>query len=269
MISLLVGCTTIPSGAERSNAADKMALEHGWYKMELPADIFHLVSYVPGRGMSSDGVLTVYIEGDGLAWRTGSSPSDDPTPKDPVALKLAMKHPHGNAAYLARPCQYKGSSEDACLQKYWTGSRFAPEVITAEGKALDQLKARFNATRLNLVGYSGGGTVAALLAARRGDVDRLITLAGNLDHRGWTSRHNITPLAGSLNPPDYIDELKRVRQWHFVGSDDQVVPVDLTRSFARRFPAGNTPAVIVMPGFDHHCCWVERWSGLWDMTTGK
>ncbi|GAB2181920.1 hypothetical protein DLREEDagrD3_21430 [Denitratisoma sp. agr-D3] len=51
---------------------------------------------------------------------------------------------------------------------------------------------QLGARRLTLVGYSGGA--AALLAARCSDVVRLVTIAGNLDHRAWTRYHHITTL---------------------------------------------------------------------------
>ena len=132
-------------------------------------------------------VLTVYIEGDGLAWRTRSIPSTNPTPIDPVGLKLALAHPLGNAAYLARPCQYVGGhTARGCDQSYWTNKRFAREVIESSNEALTTLKLEFGARHLQLVGYSGGGAVAALLAAKRDDVIRLVTVAGNLEHLAWT-----------------------------------------------------------------------------------
>jgi hypothetical protein len=44
--------------------------------------------------------------------------------------------------------------------------------------------------------------VASLVAARRHDVVRLVTVAGNLDHLAWTTLHGVSPLTGSLNPAD-------------------------------------------------------------------
>jgi hypothetical protein len=45
-----------------------------------------------------------YQSGDGLAWLSSDVPSSDPTPLDPLALRLALAKPARNAAYLARPC---------------------------------------------------------------------------------------------------------------------------------------------------------------------
>jgi dienelactone hydrolase len=250
-----------PGAPERRALADRLAAERGWRAETLPAGSFDLVAYVP-REWAPSGALTVYIEGDGHAFASPSRPSSDPTPRDPLALRLALAQPQGNAAYLARPCQYVGAVERRCAQRYWTEQRFAPEVIEASDRALDALKARAGASRLTLVGYSGGGAVAALLAARRSDVGRLITVAGNLDPQAWTAHHRVSPLAGSLSPLDSLEALARVPQLHFAGGRDDVVPPALVEGYAQRFAPAQRPRVELEPGFDHRCCWVERWPEL-------
>ncbi|MDA9667740.1 hypothetical protein N9T45_02775, partial [Candidatus Pelagibacter sp.] len=50
--------------------------------------------------------VVVYIEGDGLSWIDRFTPSSDPTPKNPLAFKLAKLDQNQNVIYLARPCQY-------------------------------------------------------------------------------------------------------------------------------------------------------------------
>lgn len=121
---------------------------------------------------------------------------------------------------------------------------------------------RAGARRLVLVGYSGGGGVAALVAARRKDVVRLVTVAGNPDHRAWTNMHHVPALEGSLNPADAWQSLIELPQWHFVGGRDQVVSLDVAESYVSRYPLDHRPVVITIPGFDHSCCWVEQWSSL-------
>lgn len=101
------------------------------------------------------------------------------------------------------------------------------------GPALDQLKARQGASALVLVGYSGGGAVAALLAARRSDVTRLVTIAGNLNLRAWTAYHRLTPLDASLNAADQAERLAATPQIHRIGGRDTVMPAAL----AHRWPA--------------------------------
>ena len=95
-----------------------------------------------------------------------------------------------------------GDDRRSCVQKYWTGYRFALEVIEASNITVSQLKARYAADNIRLVGYSGGGAVAAFIAARRNDVVQLVTVAGNIDPAAWTKRHRMSQLSGSLNPAD-------------------------------------------------------------------
>lgn len=261
VVLLIAGCIHIPSPLERSDQAQQIAAQAGWKKELIATDDFTLLAYMPAISGSSK-TLTIYIEGDGLAWISSSTPSSDPTPTNPLALKLALRDP-APSVYLARPCQYVGAEQQAnCAQKYWTSHRFSPEIIRSTSQAIDKIKLQFGAERLILVGYSGGGAVAALVAAQRVDVARLITIAGNLDHRAWTSEYFLTPLSGSLNPADAWQQLSHIPQKHYVGGKDQIVGVSVARAYASHFRSGVVPSVVVMPDFDHHCCWVDSWPTL-------
>ncbi len=258
---LLVSCTVLDLD-ERRAASARVVADAGWQRVDLETRSFVLAAFAPPQLRESD-LLTVYIEGDGLAYLDAGTPSFDPTPLDPLALRLALRDPSGPAVYLARPCQYvSGAGRRGCEAKYWTSHRFAPQVIQATGAALDQLKARYGARRLALVGYSGGGAVAALAAAEREDVASLTTIAAPLDHRAWTQAEGLAPLTGSLNPADAWQRLRRIEQKHYVGGKDRDVGEPAARAYAARFPAGERPQIIVLPGFDHRCCWVGRWPEL-------
>ena len=258
----LAGCVDL-APESRWQHADQLADKAGWQKLRIPTDKFVLSAYVP-KNIAQAATLTVYIEGDGLAWLSRSQASDDPTPRNPVGLELALRHPQGMAAYLARPCQYVEANDvKNCREFYWTRGRFAPDVIEASNQAISVLKKRAGADKLVLVGYSGGGAVAALVAARRNDVVRLVTVAGNLDHRAWTSMHHVPALEESLNPADEWRALLHIPQTHFVGERDEVVGRDVADSYASRFPSDRRPEIVTIPDFDHVCCWVEKWSTIW------
>jgi len=261
---LLAACSTV--GPEQRRAASaRVAADAGWHRLNLDAGTFVLAAFVPPDLRQTD-TLNIYFEGDGLAWLDSTTPSFDPTPLDPLALRLALRDRAGGAVYLARPCQFvSGAERRGCEARYWTGHRFAPEVIDATNLAVDRLKARFGAQRLVLVGYSGGGAVAALVAAGRRDVVRLVTVAGNLDHRAWTSDSRLSPLSGSSNPADAWQDLAGIPQTHYVGGRDRSVGEAVARAYAARFPADKRPTIIVVPEFDHHCCWVDRWPALFDV----
>lgn len=262
VLAQLVACASVPTPAERSDHARQLAAERHWQGTTIATGTFELMSAAPAS-LVQGAVLTIYIEGDGLAWVSRHKASDDPTPRDPLALQMALAQPEGAAAYLARPCQYVGSTSPHCERAYWTGRRFAEEVVASTSSAIDTLKQRASARSVILVGYSGGGTIAALVAARRHDVERLVTVAANLDVRAWTDAHKLAPLTGSLDPADAVDALARIPQHHFAGADDRVVPPSLTEGYAARFAENTRPTVTVEPGFDHHCCWVEHWPALW------
>jgi len=252
----------VPSRAERVSSADALAAAHGWVGLDIPAGVFKVRAYLPRQPVHRNR-LTIYIEGDGFAWFSRSEASRDPTPINPLGLKLALAQPSGESAYLARPCQYLGAGKGACRVSEWTLRRFGPELVAAENRAVDALKRRFKAVHLTLVGYSGGAAMAVLLAARRHDVDRLVSVAGNLDPQAWTSYHKVSPLRGSLDPMKVTASLKGVRQWCFVGARDRDIPPFLARSYARRFPSRQRPRVIVVDELDHHKGWARRWPALW------
>lgn len=253
-----------PAGgcADRHAIPAAIAAEAGWQPQHFATGGFKLVGFLRPGPAEQQG-LAVYIEGDGVAFITPQQISSDPTPEDPTALRLALQHPPGPALYLARPCQYApGDLAAICDLRLWTTHRYAPEIVAALDGAIDAVKRRTGAATVALFGYSGGGTVAALIATRRNDVSRLVTVAANLDHAIWTSRKELSPLSGSLNPADMASWLAAIPQYHFAGAKDAVVPPFVARAYADRFPADRRPTVRVVEGFDHHCCWVESWSRL-------
>lgn len=253
-----------PSGLEaRRTEARSLAAHAGWERVAIDSGRFVLIAHRPHPVQRVD-TLSVYIEGDGLAWLSRSEPSRDPTPLDSVALGLALRQPSGAAVHLARPCQFTLDPERRnCSKQYWTSHRFAGEVVDSMSRAIDRLKADQGAQGLELVGYSGGGAIATLLAARRGDVERLITVAGNLDPAAWTRLHRITPLEGSLDPVDVAPALSKLEQIHLAGAKDRELPAELAEGWLRRLRTPSAARLQVVPDFDHHCCWVEAWPTLY------
>lgn len=246
----------------RHQALDSFDSHPDWQRINFPTSTFTITGMLR-QARKATAPLTVYIEGDGLAWLSQYEKSSDPTPRDPLAMKMAAKHPKGPVLYLARPCQFVTRQTDRnCHAVYWTSHRYAPEVVTSMSEAIDTALRRTGAQKLVLIGYSGGGAVAALLAASRRDVIRLITIAGNLDHHAWTKAEKLTPLYGSMNPADHTDRLLNVDQTHFVGGKDKVVPPLSVFTYRDRFPPRRRPIVKVMENFDHDCCWLEAWPRL-------
>ena len=209
-------------------------------------------------GTGSEAVL--YIEGDGFAWMDRDTIPDNPTPENPLALKLAALDTGANVFYLARPCQYVDlATEPNCINTYWSTSRFALEVIGAFDQALNRIRIETGMQAFHLVGVSGGGAVAALLAARRDDIASLRTIAGNLDPVALSALKKASPLTGPLNPMQITEEINHIPQIHYAGAEDQVVPGWIAGTFAR---AGDNPHCIrshSVPGAGHMNGWEDFW----------
>ena len=242
--------------------ADKLAQQHNWEKNTLITDTqFNLVTYA-SKQIAETNVLTIFIEGDGFAWRNKNTPSVNSTPKDPVGLKLAITHnlTYKNSVYLARPCQFLDlKTQSNCAPKYWTSHRFAPEVIQSTNVAIDILKSKYKSTHIKLIGYSGGGAVASLVSKKRNDVLELVTIAGNLDTDAWTDYHEISPLSGSLNPADYWQDLISVPQIYYVGGKDKIMPPSIAYSYKRNFPDNAQPEIIIIESMGHSYFDFNEW----------
>ncbi len=260
-MGFLGACAMPLSSKERRDRADAIAGAAGFEKSRVSVNGFVLTAY--WRARMPDRPMTVYIEGDGYAWKSRRRLSADPTPTDPVALRLAVQDPSDNVVYLARPCQYLLPQERLpCAPDYWSTKRFAEEVVAAADQAIERFRILTRARDVSLVGYSGGGAVAALVAARRSDVVGLRTVAGNLDHAAFTALHDVTPLYGSLNPVDRAADLVGIPQHHFSGADDQIVPPFIAERFVLLLGNSHCARHTNVAGASHDSGWVESWPTL-------
>lgn len=200
--------------------------------------------------------LRIYLEGDGRAWATPSQPSLDPSPRNLLVARLAFADPQPSL-YLARPCQFV--SAPGCQPLLWTDRRFSAEVLDSLDAALTRIKSIYGNQTFELIGYSGGGALALLLATRRDDVAQVQTLAGNLTPREWVQLQKLSELKGSLEPLDYRQHLTELPQRHFAGSADHIVPASLLRSYQDELGAAPCLESIELPGVSHNEGWERAW----------
>lgn len=281
LLAAAAGCAQRPAGSPLGPDPLASALAAGFVRDEVPAGPFRLT--VLQRGPSSAPTTVVYVEGDGAPWRGRLQPPRDPTPLHPLALGLALKDPSPRVVYLARPCQYRPPEETAaCDPRWWTRARYGETVVAALDSALDRVLQGARAgpaagtPGLILVGHSGGGALAALLAARREDVRGLLTLAANLDTEAWTALQGVSPLRASLNPARAAAPLAGVPQLHLAGGRDRTVPPAVLQGYLRALGRPASARFRVLESFDHQCCWERDWperllgtpavSGLWRST---
>lgn len=248
----LAGCAALVAGPRER--ADALAAQGGF---AAAPEAFPLRAY--RRGARAPGPVTIFIEGDGARWPRGRPPRD-PTPEDPLALRLALADPTAKVAYLGRPCQYLDDGpRDDCPSALWTSARFGDEAIAMTMGAIDRVKAATQASAIHLVGYSGGGALATLIAARRSDVTCLVTIAAPLDLTAWAEILAVAPLKQSVDPLARAAALTAIPQTHFAGGRDRTVPPATLAAYRQRQPHARFELVA---DFDHECCWVAAWSRL-------
>lgn len=207
--------------------------------------------------------LRVYIEGDGYAWVSRRRPSRDPTPRNLMLASLMRRDHFPDRAYIARPCQFVWSEN--CSIPVWTSLRYSQPMVDTLDEALDQLKAKGPYRDIELIGFSGGGTLALLMAASRDDVTSVRTVAGNLDPVFVNQFHKVSPMPDSLDPVDFSDKLASIPQLHFIGGKDAVITPAVYEHYQSFFDNLYCISHHVEPAAGHNTGWEQSWPELLDM----
>ncbi len=194
----------------------------------------------------------VYIEGDGRPVNRYGKPSLDPTPKRSLVLEWMQQDPEP-ALYLGRPCHFI-NNDPHCNPVQWTLARYSEDTVTSMKKALQQQLPPDQP--ITLIGHSGGGTLAVLLAARLPNPVQVVTLAGNLQVDKWTKYHQFTPLNRSLDPATQPVLPPCIAQWHLAGANDTQVLWQWIEQFSQNQP---NSVFQKLDGTDHRQNWPLWW----------
>ncbi len=257
MALLLAGCTPmakmqgICKGCQTWSFATPLSPIFGWARLHNsqetdPAQALH-----------------IYIENDGAAFIAPNQIAANPSLRAKLLALRLMQLDNNPSLYLTRPCY--GFALNAlpatCHPHYWTQARYSQEVVASLSQAIDQAKQALKQTSrpLVLIGHSGGGNLALLIAHRRRDVQKVVTLAANLDTDAWARHHRYTPLDQSLNPFNQPLLAKDVQRWHFAGADDRAVPPHLITPSCQRDSQAHCQ---ILPGVAHETGWLEHWPKL-------
>lgn len=262
----LGGCTQNPS-RPLYNFAEK----EGLTRLSIKTDN-HLIEAFRSANSTKAEHIHIYLEGDGNPWFKGREPAINPTTRNPIALKLMLRDPQPSI-YLNRPC-YALLIEDEshnsqirhshqCPPELWTSDRYSQEVVNVMNEALDTIKVQTGAKHFSIVGYSGGGSLAVLIASSRDDVIKVMSIAANLDHTKWTQHFGYLPLDGSLNPVDYFPLPNSTERWHLIAKKDSTIPANILIP-AATLDVGSR--LIEYEKFDHRCCWEKFWPDILRLT---
>jgi len=253
---ILVALTVLAGCASPGLKIDERATAAGLERIDVQAEFPSLIYMKRAPDRSAGQPLLVFLEGDGIPWRAGIIPSLDPTTHNPVALDLLINSP-APSAYVTRPC-YHGLRGRNCTTEQWTSGRYSAAVVESMIVAVREAQRRLGEREIVLIGFSGGGVLAVLIAERLKGVRAVVTLAANLDIDAWTSHHGYLRLSQSLNP----SRSQLPHPWtevHLQGADDKVTPASTTTAYFERFPQAQRK---IIAAYDHVCCWVRDWEAL-------
>jgi hypothetical protein len=112
------------------------------------------------------------------------------------------------------------------------------------------------------VGYSGGGAVVAMLAAKRKDIASIRTVAGYMDHVALNRDVKVSQLIGSLDPIKAAPRLKTVPQIHYSGKKDKRIPGWVLKNFRNAVGTSNC-ITLRRVNATHEEGWEEIWERAW------
>jgi hypothetical protein len=249
LAAVVVGCA---SPATRYN---ERAAGYGFERLVIQGDHFRHVLFIHNHTL--DGPLHIYFESDGTPWRNGHLPARDPTPLRPVALEL-MALDNGPAMLVGRPCYHGLVDDPGCDVGLWTDARYGEMVVRSLETAIRRWTG--DTRPVVLIGFSGGGALAMLVAPRLPCTEAVVTLAGNLDIDAWTAWHKYRPLEGSINPVSVAAQTNAIPQLHLAGENDRNIPPQLLHDALNQH--GRAP--VVLSGVTHAHGWERYWS--WTLT---
>jgi hypothetical protein len=256
LLIALQGCAgfDVPLGG---NSADSIASGASLKREDVAVGPFTLTTY--SRITDINAPITIYIEGDIQGWWPPTDPGVNPMPDDGLGLRLATIDPSPNVAYIARPCQFTSTNDPACNTEAWSHGRYAEQIVESMNRAVDHFAVPFTQPHLNLVGYSGGAAVAAIIASRRKDIQSLRTIAGNLDPNGVIRYHAADANQDFVDPMPIAKRLRLLPQIHYVGENDTTVPPFLAANFVAATGRSFCVKLIPVPGATHTTGWEQMW----------
>ena len=241
----LTGCT---ANTYKNETADRIAAPAWMLERQVPAQNFTLTAFE--RMHEREQNANIYIAGDGTATLETAKIVKNPTPENPVGLHLASMDKAENLAYIARPCQYAATHAGAtdCPADLWTPEgRYSAETLDALNAAIDNIKRRYTITGINLIGYSGGATLAAILASQRKDVLSLRTVNGKFD-------------MNALGPA--IPALRNMPQHHFIGGQDAIAGINAFNPYAAALGETRCSDYTILASATHDKGFVNPWPEL-------
>jgi hypothetical protein len=125
--------------------------------------------------------------------------------------------------------------------------------------AANQVSRQLGAETVQLIGYSGGGTIVIGMSACTDHLVAFSTIAGNLDPQAWAEHHGYSPLS-DLSPltPAAIRH-SEVAEAHWQCRDDFNIPPSITDDY---FAARESAIRHIVKSCSHSIGWQRYWSQI-------
>lgn len=218
--------------------------------------------------------LRIYLHGDGLPWLSKQQIALNPNPQYSLVWDLMQLDPEP-AFFLSRPCYFLQGTPTVsgrnCHPDVWTHARYSRAVVESISEAVIILSQRFATRKIEILGYSGGGTLAFLVADNLATQAQLplseptkgatrltlsiTTVAANLDIDAWARHNGFSRLNTSLNPANYSPQ-NFVQQVHLCGRHDTNIASTSQVFFTKQ----RQECEIV--DATHDTGWLEHWPTL-------
>ncbi len=237
---------------------DQQAAESGFLRSTVTGGKFRHVLYASKArdSIADKDTLHIYIEGDGVNWQWNRFVKADPTPNRSLMLSL-MESDLGNVLYVGRPCYLGLELDEGCDADHWTYERYSPQVVNSMAAVIKAEASQYR--KVVLIGHSGGGALALLIAEQVPAVTAIVTIAAIVDTDAWTKHHGYTRLVGSLNPAKRDPLPSSIRQLHLTGGRDKNMPTSLVQQWVARQPGAKHWEISQN---SHLCCWNKNWPSV-------
>ncbi len=87
----------------------------------------------------------------------------------------------------------------------------------------------------------------------------ITTFASPIDVGAWVRHHGLSPLAGD-DPAHHVKALCGIKQTHFWGADDDIVPAFLNKPFIDKLSTCGRARTYIIPKMKHSGDWGSVWT---------
>jgi hypothetical protein len=188
--------------------------------------------------------MTIYLEGDTLAWDKPYPQRDAMSSGSEMMMKKALTDP-SPALLLTLPCD-PVISYDNCRSDNWRKKRFSKAVVSSINQKLDSLIARKGIVQFSFVAFGSGASLALAVAGTRHDINSVTTLSGVLDPLATAKAAAETDLEDVDDPLAYAKKLAKIPQRHYVVDRQGDASLALVDSFAKKV-GGSCIEVVKVP----------------------